>query len=112
MYKNGLRKKLREAVVSVLPIAAIVLILCAVVTPVATDTMLAFIVGTGMLIFGLGVFAYGAENSMTKIGNLIGSKLTATRREPLILILSFALGAACIVGGILICLLWTQGARK
>ena len=93
MYKNGLRKKLREAVVSVLPIAAIVLILCAVVTPVATDTMLAFIVGTGMLIFGLGVFAYGAENSMTKIGNLIGSKLTATRREPLILILSFALGA-------------------
>ena len=26
--------------------------------------------------------------------------------------LSFALGAACIVGGILICLLWTQGAKE
>ncbi len=92
LSKNNLTEKLREAVHSVLPIALIVALLCLTITPVPTDLMLAFVIGTAMLIFGLGLFTFGAENSMTPIGNYIGAKMTKSRNLPLILILSFVLG--------------------
>lgn len=75
-----------------LPIALIVALLCFTLAPVPTDLMLSFLIGTAMLIFGLGLFTFGAENSMTLIGTHIGSKLTKSRKLGLILVISLLLG--------------------
>ena len=78
--KTQLGEKLKEGIASVLPIALIVAILCLTITPIPTDLMLSFIIGTAMLIIGLGLFTYGADNSMSLIGSHIGAKLTASRK--------------------------------
>lgn len=90
--KNALTEKFREAIASVLPIALIVIILCFTVTPVSNDLMLSFIIGTVMLVAGLSFFTFGVDQSMSKIGSLIGSRLTHSKSLPLILSISFILG--------------------
>jgi len=92
LYKIGITEKLREAVASVLPIALIVVALCFTITPMPVDLMLSFVIGTAMLIFGLGLFSFGADNSMTLIGSYTGTKLTQSRKLWIILGLSFVLG--------------------
>ena len=98
MYqKQVLFEKLREAAASVLPISLIVLLICFVLVPVDTGLMLSFLLATAMLILGMGLFTLGAEMSMSKIGNYIGSKLTKSRKLGLILAVSFLLGVAITV---------------
>ncbi len=92
LVKNELFKKIKESLVSVLPVALIVAALCFTVAPVSTDLMLSFVIGTAMLIAGLGLFTFGAESSMTLIGNHIGSRLTKSKNIWLILGVSFLLG--------------------
>ena len=84
--------KLKEAVDSVLPITIIVAVLCFFFIPVGSGLMLAFLVGALMLIVGMGLFTLGAELAMTQIGNLVGAKMTKSRRLWLILVLAFFLG--------------------
>ena len=81
-----------ESFISVLPIIAIVSILCFSVVPITNDQMLSFLIGAQMLVVGLGLFEFGAESSMTRIGNQIGSALTRSKKLALILPVSFALG--------------------
>lgn len=90
--RKGLLFKLKEAAFSIVPVALIVAILCLTVAPVPTDLMLAFVIGTFMLILGLGFFTFGADSSMTLIGTHIGSRLTKSKKMWLILLLSFILG--------------------
>ena len=58
------RKPMRESLTSVLPITAIVLLLCFTVTPVSNNAMMAFLVGSLLLIAGMGLFSLGSEMSM------------------------------------------------
>ena len=95
--KTILREKISESIASVLPIAVIVALMCLSFVPVTTDLMLAFLLGTIMLIVGMGLFTLGAEASMTQIGNHTGAKMTKSRRLWLILALSFVLGIAITV---------------
>ena len=95
--KNRIIEKMRESVASVLPIALTVAVLCFSIAPVSTDLMLAFVLGTAMLIAGLGLFTYGAENSMTLIGTYTGARLTKSRKLWLILTLSFFIGVMITV---------------
>lgn len=76
---NPLFEKIKESLVSVLPIVIIVALLCLIVTPVSTGYLLAFLVGTLMIVVGMGLFTLGAETSMTVIGNRIGSTLTKSK---------------------------------
>ena len=87
-------EKLREAAASVLPITGIVAAMCFVLVPMDTGLMLSFLIGSAMLILGMGLFTLGADMSMSRIGNHIGAKMTKSRKLWLILILSFILGAA------------------
>lgn len=84
--------KLRESALSVLPIIAVVSLLCISVVPVTTDLMLAFLLGSLLVIVGIALFTMGSESSLTQIGSKMGSVLTRTRKLPLIVILSFILG--------------------
>ena len=90
-------EKLRESALSVMPIAAIVSVMCLCVIPTETDLLLSFLVGTAFIILGMGLFSLGAEQSMTPIGNKIGTALTKTKKMGLILAVSFVLGVAITV---------------
>ncbi len=59
--------------------------------------MLCFLIGTVLIVFGMGLFSLGAERSMTPIGNRVGTALTKSKNLPLILAVSFALGFAVTV---------------
>ena len=88
---------MREATLSVLPIVVIVLLLCLFVAPMSPALLLCFLLGAVLLTVGMGLFSLGAEQSMTPIGNKIGTALTRTRNLPLILGVSFLLGFAITV---------------
>ena len=95
MYRNSiLLEKLKEAAASVLPISLIVAGICFALVPVSTGLMLSFLIGSALLILGMGLFTLGAHMSMSRIGNYIGAALTRRRKLWLIVLLSFVLGAA------------------
>ena len=85
-------EKVKEAFFSVIPIALLVLLMSFTICPLPNDIFLAFIVGTCMLIIGLGLFSLGAEMSMTRMGTHIGSTLTKSRNIPIIAIISLIVG--------------------
>ena len=89
-----LAEKLKEAAASVLPVTAIVAVLCLALVRVDVGLMLSFLLGSGLLILGMGLFTLGAELSMSRIGNLIGAKMTKARKLWFILAVSFLLGVA------------------
>ena len=97
MHKKILMEKMKEAAASVLPVTAIVLAVCLLLVPVESGLMLALLIGSAMLIAGIGLFSLGAEMSMTRIGSLIGAKMTKSRKLGVILLVSFLLGAAITV---------------
>ncbi|MGN0794478.1 MAG: DUF1538 domain-containing protein [Aristaeellaceae bacterium] len=95
--KRAFYEKFREAAASVLPIVVIVAAMCLTFVPMDTGLMLSFIVGSLMLMVGMGLFSLGSEVSMTPIGTHMGAKLTKSRNLPLILGISLLLGIAVTV---------------
>ena len=94
MQYRVLAEKLKEAAASVLPVTAIVAVLCLALVRVDVGLMLSFLLGSGLLIRGMGLLTLGAELSMSRIGNLIGAKMTKSRKLWFILAVSFLLGVA------------------
>ena len=80
-----------------LPILVLVFILCFAAAPVSTDLMLSFLIGTVMVIVGMGLFSLGADVAMTPIGNRIGATLTKSRNVCLMLGVGFVLGVSITV---------------
>ena len=87
-----LREKLLEALQAVLPIVAIVLVLCFSIAPVSPSILLCFLLGAAMIIVGIMFFTLGAEMSMSPMGERVGAVLTQSRSVPLIIGVGFALG--------------------
>ena len=87
-----LREKLLEALQAVLPIAAIVLVLCFSIAPVSPSILLCFLLGAAMIIVGIMFFTLGAEMSMTPMGERVGSRLTRSQNLFLIIGVGFLLG--------------------
>src|SRR5574344_2431008 len=63
-----LAEKIRESLVSVLPIIVIVTLLCLFLVPMQPNLLLTFLIGALMIVVGMGLFSLGAERSMTVIG--------------------------------------------
>ena len=91
------QEKIKESALSVLPILLIVSLLCLFVSPLSPDLLLSFLLGSVLIIVGMGIFTLGAETSMTPIGNRIGTSLTKSRNLPLILLVSLVLGFAITI---------------
>ena len=87
-----LREKLLEALQAVLPIAAIVLILCFSIAPVSPSILLCFLLGAAMIVVGIMFFTLGAEMSMTPMGERVGAMLTRSQNIFLIIGAGFLLG--------------------
>ena len=69
--KSRLNEKMREGVAAVLPIALIVMVLCFTVTPIPTDLMPAFVIGTVMLPFAMGACEAVGGNILTDAFGLV-----------------------------------------
>ena len=80
-----LREKLLEALQAVLPIVAIVLVLCFTIAPVSPSILLCFLLGAVLIVVGIMFFTLGAEMSMTPMGERVGAVLTRSRKLPVIL---------------------------
>lgn len=92
MYVARLQEKLREALKAILPILALVLLLCFSIAPVPVDVLLAFLLGAALLVVGIMFFSLGAELSMSPVGERLGVCMTKARSLPLMLALGFLLG--------------------
>lgn len=85
--------KIKESLVSVLPVVALVLIIAA--TPFVTLTfkeIVVFLICAVFLILGIGLFNLGADLAMTPMGEYMGTGLTKSRNLKLLLIVSFFMG--------------------
>ncbi len=85
--------KIREALLSALPITAIVYILA--LTPwldFSSAELITFTVGAMLLIVGLGLFSLGADLAMTPMGAHVGSGLSKQKKLGLLLTVCFVLG--------------------
>jgi len=85
--------KLRESLISVLPVALIVLLLnlTPLVSFTATETV-CFSISAVALIVGMGLFNLGADIAMTPMGEQVGSGLSRSRRMGLLLTVCFLMG--------------------
>ena len=78
--------KLKESLISVLPVTLIVLIIS--FTPLvdlSVQEMLAFVISAVFLIFGISLFNLGADLAMTPMGGYVGSGLTKSKKLKVLL---------------------------
>ena len=82
-------EKIKESLSSVLPITAIVLLLCVSIAPLTPGAMVLFLFGALLLILGTGVFTLGVDMSMIPMGDGIGVQVSRARRILLPLVICF-----------------------
>lgn len=87
-----LKSKIKESLDAVLPVTLIVLILDSIFVSLRLDAIVLFLVGTVMLIVGMGMFQLGAEMSMIPIGEGIGKKLYRSKNKSFLAITAFLIG--------------------
>jgi len=88
-----LREKIKEALISALPITVIVYVLA--LTPLfnlSATELITFTVGAVLLILGIGLFSMGADLAMTPMGTHVGSGLSRQKKMSLLLSVCFVLG--------------------
>ena len=95
--KTVLGEKVREALASVVPISAIVLVLCFSAAPVPNEVLLAFLMGAVLLILGMGLFTLGADTAMTPIGERVGAHMTRARKLWVVVTVGFLIGVIVTV---------------
>ncbi len=96
--KKALTTKLWEAMTSVLPIAALVLLIS--FTPMASLSWLeraVFFVSAVLLVVGIGLFNLGADLAMTPMGRHIGVGLTRSKKLALLVCVCFLMGVLITV---------------
>ena len=88
-----LKAKILEALISALPVTAIVYILA--LTPLVDLTaveLITFTVGAVLLVLGIGLFNLGADIAMTPMGVHMGSGLSKQKKLSVLLIVCFIMG--------------------
>ena len=91
--KKLLLNKIKESLISILPITLIVIILN--FTPLinlSVTEIVVFSISALFLILGIGFFTLGADVAMTPMGEQVGSGLTKSRNLKLLVFVCFALG--------------------
>lgn len=87
-----IKSKIKEALSSILPISFIVLLLSFTLVPLPIDSISIFLIGTILLILGMGLFTLGAEISMSAIGQRIGAQIAKSKNIFYVIIMLFILG--------------------
>jgi len=93
MELKELKDKILEALVSALPITALVYLMG--LTPLfdfSSVELITFTIGAVLLVLGIGLFNLGADLAMTPMGAHVGSGLSKQRKLGLLLFVCFVLG--------------------
>ena len=94
-----LLSKIREALISALPITAIVYLMS--LTPWFNFTaveLITFTIGAVMLILGIGLFNLGADLAMTPMGSHVGAGLSRQKTLFWLIAVSFVMGMQITIG--------------
>lgn len=84
--------KLKETALSVLPVAAIVLLMGLTVVPLEIGLLERFCLGAVLLVLGLTVFLIGVDIGISPVGERCGAALTARKSLALLLVAAFVIG--------------------
>ena len=90
---KSLREKLKEALVSVVPVSLLVFLLS--VTPwvdISQHELFVFAGAATLLVIGIGLFNVGADMAMTPMGQHIGEGLTKSKKLGILLSVCFVMG--------------------
>lgn len=87
-----LKEKLKEVLFSVLPITAIVLILHFTITPLNSNLIYPFLIGSLMIIIGLTFFLIGIDQGIEEIGRGIGNTIAKSNNYAIAITASLVLG--------------------
>ena len=93
MELKELKDKILEALISALPITALVYLMG--LTPLfefSAVELITFTIGAVLLVLGIGLFNLGADLAMTPMGTHVGSGLSRQRKLGLLLFVCFVLG--------------------
>ena len=83
---------IKESLQSVLPIAAIVLLLSISFAPLSSGVLVLFVFGTLLLITGMSFFTIGSGISMEPLGDGIGVEISKSKKIILSVLICFILG--------------------
>ena len=92
-FNKSLGQKLRESLVSVMPVSVLVFVLS--ITPwvdISHNELTVFAIGAILLIAGISLFNLGADLAMTPMGQYIGEGLTKSRKLWVLLTVCFLMG--------------------
>ena len=90
--KTIINEKVKEAFSSVLPITAIVLVLCSTIVPIESGVFLSFLLGAFLVVVGMGLFTLGADTAMTPIGEYVGTTVIRSKKIWIIVLVCFIVG--------------------
>ena len=88
--------KLKESLISVLPVTAIVLILLPIFG-FSVQEIVVFAISAVFLVLGIGLFNLGADLAMTPMGEHVGSGLTKSKKLKILLSVCFVMGVLITV---------------
>ena len=89
---NALVGLLKDNIKTVIPIAAVVLVLNFTLVPLGFSLIARFLVGAVLIIIGLSLFLLGVDIGITPMGSLTGSSLVMTNKLPVVLLGGLVLG--------------------
>ena len=95
---RALWDKIKESLISVLPVTCIVLILN--FTPLinlSSKEVVIFLVCNVLLILGIGLFNLGSDLAMSPMGEQIGASLIKSKKIPIIILVCFVMGLAITI---------------
>jgi len=95
--RSKFQEKLSETLKAVIPILAIVLILCFTIAPIPPSILVSFLLGAALLIVGMLLFNVGVELSMTPIGERVGAIMTRSKKVLVVVLVSFIMGFAITI---------------
>lgn len=90
---ENLTEKISEAIASTMPIACIVLIVCALLVPLPSGVLMMFLAGAAMLVIGMGFFSLGADMAMLPFGEGVGIAIARSKKHSFAFALCFIIGA-------------------
>ena len=91
-FHSKFKEKLTETLKAVIPILAIVLLLCFSIAPIPPSILMTFLIGAILLIIGMLFFNVGVEISMTPIGERTGTVITKSKNIFIVILVSFIMG--------------------
>lgn len=85
-------QKLKESFLSIIPIVVLVLFINFTIVSIGYIELVRFLIGSLLISFGLGIFIFGVELSIDKIGRYMGESVAKSNKIWIVVLLGFILG--------------------